>query len=113
MKFKNFVDHDIEEFRKLNVGIIKESEAELVRKIEEKYGLRNNAVGLIKELNKLLGKKKFGFTFDLVAESSEIDKEVKKVNKKRLEAIKMKFFESNSLLSEMKRELEEKINREK
>lgn len=112
MKFKNFVDHDIEDFRKLNVGIVKESEAELVRKIEEKYGLRNNAVGLIKELNKLLGKKKFGFTFDLL-ESGAIDKEVKKVNKRRLEAIKMKFFESNSFLSEMKRELEEKIIREK
>jgi hypothetical protein len=108
MKFKNYVDHDIEEFRKLNIGLIKESEDELVRKIEKKYNLRNNTMGLITELNKLLGKKKFGFTFDLV-ESSEIDKEVKKVNKRRLEAIKMKFFESNSFLSEMKRELEKKI----
>lgn len=111
MKFKNYVDYDIEEFRKLNVGLIKKSEDELVRKVEEKYNLRNNAVGLITELNKLLGKKKFGFTFDL-AESSVIDREVKKVNKvnkRRLETIKMKFFESNSFLSEMKRELEEKI----
>jgi len=111
MKFKHFVDHDIEDFRKLNVGIVKESEAELVHKIEEKYGLSNNAVGLIKELNRLLGKKKFGFTFDLV-ESSQIDREVK-ANKKRIETIKMKFFESNSSLSEMKRALEEKINKEK
>ena len=108
MKFKNYVDCDIEEFRKLNVGLIKESEDELVRKVEEKYNLRNEAVGLITELNRLLGKKRFGFTFDL-AESSVIDKEVKKVNKRRLETIKMKFFESNSFLSEMKRELEEKI----
>ena len=112
MKFKNFVDHDIEEFRKLNVGIVKESEDELVRKIKEKYGIRNEAVELIHELNKLLGKKKFGFTFDLL-ESDKIDKEVKKLNKKKLEAIKMKFFESNSFLTEMKRELEEKINKEK
>jgi hypothetical protein len=112
MKFKSFVDHDIEDFRKLNVGIVKKSEAELVRKIEEKYNLRNDAVGLIRELNRLLGKKKFGFTFDLL-ESGKIDKEVKKVNKKRLEAIKMKFFESNSFLSEMKRELEEKMIKER
>ena len=66
MKFKKFVDHDLEDFRKLNVGIVKKSEAELVRKIEEKYNLRNEAVVLINELNKLLGKKKFGFTFDLI-----------------------------------------------
>ena len=108
MKFKNFVDHDIEEFRKLNVGIIEKSEEELVRKIEEKYGIRNETITLISELNKLLGKKKFGFTFDLI-ESNKIDKEVKKLNKKKLEAIKMKFFESNSFLSEMKRELENKL----
>ena len=108
MKFKNFVDHDLEEFRKLNVGLIEKSEEELVRKIEEKYGIRNEAMSIITELNKLLGKKKFGFTFDLI-ESSKIDKEVKKLNKKKLEAIKMKFFESNSFLSEMKRELENKL----
>lgn len=112
MKFKNFVDHDLEDFRKLNVGIVKESEDELVRKLKEKFGIRNEAVELINELNKLLGKKKFGFTFDLI-ESNKIDKEVKKLNKKKLEAIKMKFFESNSFLTEMKRELEEKINKEK
>ena len=112
MKFKKFVDHDLEDFRKLNVGIVKKSEAELVRKIEEKYNLRNEAVVLINELNKLLGKKKFGFTFDLI-ESNKIDKEVKKINKRRLEAIKIKFFESNSFLSEMKRELEEKMIKEK
>ena len=112
MKFKNFIDHDIEDFRKLNVGIVEESKEELVRKIEEKYGIRNEAIDIIDDLNKLLGKKKFGFTFDLL-ESNKIDKEVKKINKKRLEAIKMKFFESNSNLSEMKRELEEKLNKEK
>ena len=111
MKFKNFVDHDIEDFRKLNVGIVKKSEDELVRKIKDKFGIRNEAVELIDDLNKLLGKKKFGLTFDLL-ESSEIDKEVKKLNKKKVEAIKMKLFESNSFLTEMKRELEEKMNKE-
>jgi len=110
-KFKNFIDTDIEEFRKLNVGIVKDSEDELVRKIEKKFGLRNETVDLIDDINKLLGKKQFGFTFDLI-ESSDITKDIKKVKKKRLEAIKMKFFESNSFLSEMKRELEEKLNKE-
>ena len=111
-KFKDFIDNDIEEFRKLNVGIVEEFEDELVRKIEEKFDLRNEAADLINDLNRLLGKKKFGFTFDLL-ESDKIAKQVKKLNKKKLETIKMKFFESNSFLSEMKRELEEKLNKEK
>ena len=111
-KFKNFIDSDIEDFRKLNVGIVEESRDDLVRKIEEKYGLRNESVDLLNDLNRLLGKKKFGFTFDLL-ESNKIEKKIKKLNKKKLETIKMKFFESNSFLSEMKRELEEKLNKEK
>ena len=112
MKFKNFIDTDIEEFRKLNIGIVEESKDELVRKIEEKYGIRNEAVDLINDLNKLLGKKKLGFTYDLL-ESDDIEKEIKRLNKKVKDAFKMKFFESNSFLSEMKRELEEKLNKEK
>jgi hypothetical protein len=111
-KFKNFIDSDIEDFRKLNVGIVDESREELVRKIEEKYGIRNETVDLLNDLNRLLGNKKFGFTFDLL-ESDKIEKKIKKLNKKKLETIKMKFFESNSFLSEMKRELEEKLNKEK
>jgi len=111
-KFKNFIDSDIEDFRKLNVGIVDESRDDLVRKIEEKFGLRNESVDLLHDLNRLLGKKKFGFTFDLL-ESDKIEAKIKKLNKKKLETIKMKFFESNSFLSEMKRELEEKLNKEK
>lgn len=107
-KFKNFIDNDIEEFRKLNVGIVEKYEDELVRKIEEKYGIRNEVAELINDLNRLLGNKKFGFTFDLL-ESNKIEKQIKKLNKRKLETIKMKFFESNSFLSEMKRELEEKL----
>lgn len=107
MKLKNFLDSDIEDFRKLNIGIVEDSKEELVRKIEEKYGIRNETVGLIDDLNKLLGKKKFGFTFDSM-ESSQVEEAVK-ASKKRLDVIKTKFFESNSFLSEMKRELEKKL----
>jgi hypothetical protein len=107
MKFKNFIDSDIEDFRKLNIGLVKESKDELVRKIEEKFDIRNETVDLINTLNNLLGKKKFGFTLDLL--ESNIEKKIKKFNKKKIDTIKMKFFESNSFLSEMKRELEEKL----
>ena len=110
MKFKNFIDSDIEDFRKLNIGLVKESKDELVRKIEEKYDIPNETVDIINTLNNLLGKKKFGFTLDLL--ESNIEKKIKKLNKKKIETIKMKFFESNSFLSEMKRELEEKLKDE-
>jgi hypothetical protein len=107
MKLKNFLDSDIEDFRKLNVGIVDDSREELVRKIEEKFNIKNETVDLIDDINKLLGKKKFGFTFDSM-ESSQVDEAIK-TSKKRIDAIKLKFFESNSFLSEMKRELEQKL----
>ena len=111
-KFKDFIDNDIEEFRKLNIGFSEESKEEVVRKIEEKYGIRNETVDLISDLNRLLGKKKIGFTDNLL-ESDKIEKEIKRLNKKTRDAVKMKFFESNSFLSEMKRKLEEKLHKEK
>jgi hypothetical protein len=107
MKFKSFIDSDIEDFRKLNIGIVKDSKDELVRKIEEKYGISNETIDLIEDVNILLGKKtKIGFT---LTETGSIEKKIKKLNKRKLEAVKLKLFESNSFLSEMKRQLERKL----
>ena len=107
MKFKSFIDSDIEDFRKLNIGIVKDSKDELVRKIQEKYGINNETVDLIEDINILLGRKtKIGFT---LAETGSIERKIKKLNKKKLEAVKIKLFESNSFLSEMKRQLEKKL----
>jgi hypothetical protein len=109
MKFKNYLNKDVESFRKLNVSIITDnSEEELVHKIEKKYGLKNEVIDLIENMNKLLGKKKIGFTYDLL-ESDKIEKELKNINKRRMNILKIKFFESNSFLSEMKSELEKKL----
>ena len=109
MKFKSFIDSDIEDFRKLNIGIVEESKEELVRKIEEKYGIKNEVVGIMDEIGVLLGKKtKVGFTF----ETENIEKKIKKLNRKKLEAVKIKLFESNSFLTEMKRKLEKKLSDE-
>lgn len=109
MKFKSFIDSDIEDFRKLNIGIVEDSKEELVRKIEEKYGIRNEVVGIMDEINILLGRKeKVGFTF----ETDNIERKIKKLNKKKLEAVKIKLFESNSFLTDMKRELERKLSNE-
>lgn len=110
-KFKDFIDNDIEEFRKLNIGILEESKDELVSKIEKKYGLRNDSMELINDINKLLGKKKFGFSSELL-ESDKLDKQLK-LSKKRRDAIKMKFFELNSTFSDIKTELERKLNEDR
>lgn len=109
MKFKSFIDSDIEDFRKLNIGIVDDSKEELVRKIEEKYGIKNEVVGIMDDINVLLGRKtKVGFTF----ETSDIEKKIKKLNKKKIEAVKIKIFESNSFLTNMKKELERRLSSE-
>lgn len=109
MKFKSFIDSDIEDFRKLNIGIVEDSKEELVRKIQEKFGISNEVVGLINDINILLGnKKKVGFTF----ETDNLERKIKRLNKKKIEAVKIKLFESNSFLSDMKRELEKKLSNE-
>jgi hypothetical protein len=106
MKFKSFIDSDVEEFRKLNVGIVENSKDELVRKIEKKFGIKNETVGLIDDINKLLGKKaRVGFTL----ESEKIEKKIKKLNKKKIDTVKLKLLESNSFLSKMKMDLERKL----
>lgn len=105
MKFKSFIDSDIEDFRKLNISIVEKSRDDLVCKIEKKYGIKNEAIGIIDEINRLLGKKtKVGFTL----ETGNIEKKVK-LSKKKTEAIKIKLFESNNSLAEMKRDLERKL----
>lgn len=107
MQFKSFIDSDIEDFRKLNIGIVDNSKEELVRKIQEKFDIKNEVVDLIDDINILLGRKtKVGFTF----ETENLEKKIKRLNKKKLEAVKIKLFESNSFLSEMKRELEKKLS---
>lgn len=106
MKFKSFIDSDIDDFRKLNIGIVENSKEELVRKIQEKYGIKNEVVEIIDDINILLGRKtKVGFTF----ETDDIEKKIKRLNKKKIDAIKIKLFESNSFLSNMKKELERKL----
>jgi hypothetical protein len=109
LKFKSFIDSDIEDFRKLNISIVEKSRDDLVDKIEKKYGIKNEVIGIIDDINLLLGRKsKVGFTL----ETDNIDKKIKKLNKKKLEAIKIKLFESNSFLTEMKKELERKLSEE-
>lgn len=109
MKFKSFIDSDIEDFRNLNIGIVENSKEELVHKIQMKYGIKNEVVNIIEDINILLGRKtKVGFTF----ETENIEKKIKKLNKRKIEAVKIKLFESNSFLSNMKKELERKLSNE-
>lgn len=108
MNFKSFIDSDIEDFRKLNISIVKKSKDDLVKKIEEKYNIKNETIQIIDDINLLLHKKvKIGFTL----ESDDIEKKIKKISKKKANAIKIKLLESNSLLAEMKSKLEKKLSK--
>jgi len=112
MKFKSFIDSDIEDFRKLNISIVDKSKDDLVSKIQEKYGIKNEVVEIMNDINILLGRKqrtKVGFTL----ETDNIEKKIKKLNKKKAEIIKLKLFESNSFLTNMKVELERKLSDKK
>lgn len=112
MKLKGYIDKDIKKFRRLNISISDKSEDEVVRKIEEKFGIRNETINLVDDLNKLLGRrKKIGFTLESF--NLENIEELKKIDKRRKEKIKLKLLESNSLLAEMKEELENKLLRRK
>lgn len=107
MKFKSFIDSDIDDFRKLNISIVENSRDELVYKIEEKYGIKNEVIEIMNDINIMLGKKvKVGFTL----ETEGIENKIKKLNVKKAERIKLKLFESNSFLTQMKKELERKLS---
>ena len=113
MSFKDFVDKDIDDFRKLKIGLVsdkKEEYSKLVEKIQNEYKLSTDLVGLKEELNKELGntyRGKHKFDYCLI-EDINIDK--LRINKSKLKKkIKESFFKMNSELAKGQTELERKI----
>lgn len=107
MDFEKYLDKDIEDFRKLNIGIIKNSKDELVRKVKERYRIDDEVVELLEDINILLSKRvKLGFTLKKT-NTKTIEEKINMLDEKRKEKIKEKFFELNSNLSDMKTKLEE------
>jgi len=112
MKFKEFVDKDIQEFTELKIGLVDKENIEineLVRKVEEKFNLGTDLLEIKNELNEFLGNRyggKFKFDFCL-QEFKEVDK--LKINRNKKE-IKLKWFQASGNLAETQTEVERQIS---
>lgn len=112
MKFKDFVDADIDDFREMKIGLVdkkNKKSGDLVRKIQEKFDLGTDLIKLIDELNESLGNTYTGkFKFDYVLqEILKIDK--LKINKNRKEKLKEQWFRKSGELAKKQTEVERKL----
>ena len=112
MKFKDFLDEEIDSFREMRIGLIdkKAQDAEkLVRKVQENFDLGTDLINLIDDLNKSLGntyrgKYRFGW---VLQDSQKINK--LKINKNRKEKLKEQWFKTSSELAKKQTEFERKL----
>lgn len=113
MKFKDFLDGDIKNFREMKIGLVdkKQSNSDLVRKVQDNFDFGNELLELIDNLNEELGNTYRGkFKFDYVLQDlKKIDK--LKINKNRKEKLKEQLLKSNSELAKKQTEIERKISR--
>lgn len=116
MKFKDFVDDEIKEFRELKLGLIEKSDAntknELVRKIQQEFNLGTNLIELKNNLNKkwLTGKK---YLIDFINFEEKIKVDQLKINKNVKKRLKEEFFKSSSEFAKNQTEVERKIAEKK
>ena len=116
MKFKDFLNEDVEKFRELKIGLVdkrKQEANEIVREVQQKFDLSTDLEKLIDELNDSLGNTYGGkFKFDYVLKDfKEIDK--LKINKNRKEKLKEQWFKKSSVLAKSQTEVERKLVGEK
>ena len=112
MKFKDFLDEEIKNFRELKIGLVdkKNQDADkIVRKVQDNFDLGTDLIKLIEELNDNLGNTYSGkFKFDWVLQDSKkIDK--LKINKNRKEKLKEQWFKKSSELAKKQTEVERKL----
>jgi hypothetical protein len=112
MKFKDFLDPDIENFREMKIGLVEKKNhdsEEMVRKIQEKFDLGTDLINLIDDLNKSLGNTYSGkFKFDYVlTDFKKIDK--LKINKNRKIKLKEQWFKKSGELAKKQTEVERKL----
>jgi hypothetical protein len=112
MKFKDFLDEEIENFRELKIGLVKKKNQDaekIVRKVQENFDLGTDLIDLIEELNENLGNTYSGkFKFDYVLQDfQKIDK--LKINKNRKEKIKEQWFKKSSELAKSQTVFERKL----
>jgi len=113
MKFKEFIDEDIKEFRKIKIGLLKNKSKEevVVSKISDKYDIAKNIINEINSLNKELDKYykgKFKFDFCIREDISIECLRLKKENIKDL--FKEYIIKANDSFAKAKTELERKLS---
>ena len=112
MKFKEFIEEDIKEFRKIKIGLIKnKSKKEVVSKISDKYNITKDIINEINSLNKELDKYykgKFKFDFCLREDISIECLRLKRENIKDL--FKEYIIKANDSFAKTKTELERKLS---
>lgn len=103
MNFKNYLDDDIKNFRKIKIGLVKNSD----KIISDNFELGNDLIQLKDELNKKLSKNykgKFKFDYCLIEDIKIEDLKMKyEIDKERL---KREFYIAADKLAKMQTEME-------
>jgi len=112
MKFKDYLNDDINKFRELKVGLVKEPESdEVVRSVKEEFDLGIDLIELRNELNSSLSKNytgKFKFDFCLI-EDINIKRLKVKNREEIINRLKEKVFKVSDSLAKTQTKVERKI----
>jgi hypothetical protein len=113
MRLRDYLTEDIEEFRRLRIGLVREGtdKKEVVSKVTEEYALKKDIVDTISVLNGELSKYYKGkFKFDFCIQE-DISVEYLKIRREQVKDTFKEFvIKANDTLAKAKKELERKLS---
>ncbi len=112
IKFKDYLNDDINKFRKLKVGLVRTPASdEVLHRVKEEFDLGIDLIKLRKELNSSLSKSytgKFKFDFCLI-EDINIDRLKVKNRSELMDRLKEKVFKVSDSLAKSQTKVERDI----
>ncbi len=105
------LDEDTTVFRSLSIKLVADDTPykDVAKRVQEKYGLSNNALELLEKLNKDFKQMYKGkYRFDLCVDEGKKLDEIN-IGKKYQDRIKIKWYEFNNELTLIKKEFEGKL----
>lgn len=112
MKFKDYLNDDIDKFRKLKVGLVRTPAGnEVLRRVKEEFDLGIDLIELKNDLNSTLKKRytgKFKFDFCLV-DDINIDRLKVKNREEFIDRMKEKVFKVSDSLAKSQTKVEREI----
>ena len=105
------LDEDTTVFRSLSIKLVADDtpHKDVAKRVQEKYGLSNNALELLEVLNKEFKQMYKGkYRFDLCVDEGKTLDEIN-IGKKYQNRIKIKWYEFNNELTLIKKEFEQKL----